>query len=277
MNPNRIAVEMIVVLLLSTTALAEPIQTQQTARYTDTSLEPSRETVNPLEVVISVSLPQKMERVGDAINFILQRSGYRVISADRDNAPEMYVMFELPIPSSHRNIGPLRLKSALEVLAGQSFDLCINDVTREVWFEIKTDDEAALEAIDVAKYKEAWLDRLAASQSLSMHSIRVYQPTNGSVLEPKGELRQSYGPVKRGETLNKIVNKLLTGGLDRSQLLASIFYANKEAFIEDNMNLLRAGATLMIPSVSEISTYSIAEARVLEDEQYQLFVRGIRS
>ena len=274
MKPNRIAVEMIVVLLFSTTALAEPTKTLQIARYTDTSLEPSRETVNPLDVVISVSLPQKMNKVGDAINFILQRSGYRVISADRNKASEMYVLFELPIPSSHRNIGPLRLKTALEVLAGGSFDLCINDVTREVWFEIKTEDKAALETVDVTAAKKRWMDKVAVHRALSLNVTREYQPINDRVLEPTEDLRQHYGPVKEGETLNKIANKFLTGDLNRSQLLASIFYANEAAFIGDNMNLLRAGSTLVIPSRSETTAYSIAEAQNLEDHQYQLFLRG---
>jgi pilus assembly protein FimV len=66
--------------------------------------------------------------------------------------------------------------------------------------------------------------------------------------------------VKSGDTLGRIANEnRSSASLD--QMLVALFQANPEAFINKNMNLLRAGAQLTIPSDAEAAGLAGAEAR----------------
>ena len=56
-----------------------------------------------------------------------------------------------------------------------------------------------------------------------------------------------YGPVKKGETLWSIANRSRTGSTTVEQMMIAISRANPEAFLRDNINLLREGAILRIP------------------------------
>lgn len=67
--------------------------------------------------------------------------------------------------------------------------------------------------------------------------------------------------VQSGDTLGKIA-----GALDASrdytldQTMLALLRANPEAFINDNINLLKQGAVLRVPTTGEIAQYSQAEA-----------------
>ncbi len=56
--------------------------------------------------------------------------------------------------------------------------------------------------------------------------------------------------VKSGDTLGKIANQNRSAA-SLDQMLVALFHANPEAFINKNMNLLRAGAQLSIPTDAE--------------------------
>jgi pilus assembly protein FimV len=66
--------------------------------------------------------------------------------------------------------------------------------------------------------------------------------------------------VVTGDTLGKIANQNRgTASLD--QMLVALFRANPNAFINNNMNLLRSGAQLSIPSDADAAALAGAEAR----------------
>lgn len=67
--------------------------------------------------------------------------------------------------------------------------------------------------------------------------------------------------VKSGDTLGAIAgrNKLASVSLD--QMLVAMLRANPDAFVAKNMNRLKAGATLSIPSESDVAALTQAEAR----------------
>jgi pilus assembly protein FimV len=66
--------------------------------------------------------------------------------------------------------------------------------------------------------------------------------------------------VKSGDTLGKIANQNRSAA-SLDQMLVALFRANPEAFINNNMNLLRAGAQLSIPSDAEAAGVSAPDAR----------------
>ena len=66
--------------------------------------------------------------------------------------------------------------------------------------------------------------------------------------------------VKSGDTLGKIANQNRSAA-SLDQMLVALFRANPEAFINKNMNLLRAGAQLSIPTDAEAAAVSAPDAR----------------
>lgn len=70
----------------------------------------------------------------------------------------------------------------------------------------------------------------------------------------------TYGPVERGETLTKIAKQVAPEGVDLNQMLVALYQANRDAFFENNMNLLKVGSILRIPQQSEIASVSRREA-----------------
>jgi len=71
----------------------------------------------------------------------------------------------------------------------------------------------------------------------------------------------SYGPVRSGETLWPIAKKLKPRGITTRQMAMALLRANPQAFIDGNVNKLRAGATLTIPQRAFIEQLDAATAR----------------
>lgn len=77
-----------------------------------------------------------------------------------------------------------------------------------------------------------------------------------------------YGPVKRGDTLAGIAGGLAgMQGYSLDQTMLALLQANPDAFIGQNINLLKQGAVLRIPRGEELSRYSAREAANLVREQ----------
>jgi pilus assembly protein FimV len=66
--------------------------------------------------------------------------------------------------------------------------------------------------------------------------------------------------VRRGDTLQRIATQYKPADASLEQMLAALFRGNQAAFEGDNMNRLRAGAILTIPSAAEAQALPPAEA-----------------
>ena len=66
--------------------------------------------------------------------------------------------------------------------------------------------------------------------------------------------------VQRGDTLQKIATQYKPADVSLEQMLAALFRGNREAFDGENMNRLRAGAIMTIPSASDAQSTPEAEA-----------------
>ncbi len=71
----------------------------------------------------------------------------------------------------------------------------------------------------------------------------------------------TYGPVKRGDTLNKIALEMKTDAVSLEQMLVALYRENKSAFIDNNMNRLRTGQILKVPSPTDVAQIEVKEAR----------------
>ncbi|MCC6534822.1 MAG: FimV family protein [Burkholderiales bacterium] len=71
---------------------------------------------------------------------------------------------------------------------------------------------------------------------------------------------RTYGPVQPGDTLRKIAAGVKPEGVSLDQALVAIYRSNPDAFINNNMNLLRTGRILRIPDAAEAGRVSAGEA-----------------
>ncbi len=101
-------------------------------RYTLVSTEPTTEQRDLLTQIIDVSIPSSLNpSVQEAMNYVLQRSGYSLCPASEP----VKVLFTRPLPAAHYRLGPIPLRSALQVLAGPTWQLTTDEVGRSVCFE----------------------------------------------------------------------------------------------------------------------------------------------
>ena len=67
--------------------------------------------------------------------------------------------------------------------------------------------------------------------------------------------------VKAGDTAGAIAASLKPANISLDQMLVAMLAANPDAFIQGNVNLLKAGATLSLPSAEQASATSAAQAQ----------------
>ncbi len=79
-------------------------------------------------------------------------------------------------------------------------------------------------------------------------------------VRPSGLGSDTYGPVIKGDTLTRIARQVTPDGVDLNQMLVALYRANRSAFFEKNMNLLKVGTILRIPDQNEVSAITRTEA-----------------
>jgi len=70
----------------------------------------------------------------------------------------------------------------------------------------------------------------------------------------------TYGPVQKGETLRKIAEETKPSDVSLEQMLVALYRENKGAFISNNMNRLKAGQILKVPSASDVAAVERKDA-----------------
>ncbi|WP_457335211.1 type IV pilus assembly protein FimV, partial [Rhizobacter sp. P5_C2] len=73
--------------------------------------------------------------------------------------------------------------------------------------------------------------------------------------------------VKPGDTLSRIAGNTKRPGVSLDQMLASLYQGNPDAFLNNNMNRLKAGAVLAVPSAETAKAITPTEARQLIQAQ----------
>ena len=85
-------------------------------------------------------------------------------------------------------------------------------------------------------------------------------PAAPPVIAPsRAPLGGNYGPIRRGETLSEIALKLRPQGATLNQMMVAIYRANPEVFMH-NINLMKAGYVLRIPSADDIQAVQVVDA-----------------
>jgi pilus assembly protein FimV len=84
--------------------------------------------------------------------------------------------------------------------------------------------------------------------------------------------------VKAGDTAGKIANAVKPAGVSLDQMLVAMLRANPDAFVKDNINRIRAGAVLDVPSADQANALSPAEATqivVAQSKDFNEFRRNL--
>lgn len=114
------------------------------SRYTLMELVPGDDQRDLMHQVIDITIPAAADtNVGDALHYVLRRSGYRLCDT---RAYTTAVLYALPLPAAHEHLGPITLRDALQLLAGPRWTLQVHDETREVCFVPLPDDRPASSA-----------------------------------------------------------------------------------------------------------------------------------
>ncbi len=102
-------------------------------RYTLQSLHPTSQQQDLMSVVVHIEFPASVATVGDAIDYLLQQSGYSLKGSTSRNLGEM---MNKPLPRVHRSIGPTELRMALVTLVGKPWKVVENPLERTIDFEL---------------------------------------------------------------------------------------------------------------------------------------------
>jgi pilus assembly protein FimV len=79
--------------------------------------------------------------------------------------------------------------------------------------------------------------------------------------EPAAEAADRQVRVRSGDTLSRIAQKETPDGVSLDQMLVGLYRSNPQAFAGNNMNRLKSGVVLNVPSADELRAVSQPEAR----------------
>ena len=175
----------------------------QVGRYSEMNVGPRVEQVNVLKAIIQTRFHRSVTTVGQAIDYLLIRSGYRLTAHAN---PSMQILKSRPLPEVHRELGPMTLDDALRTLAGPIYRLVVDPLHRLVSFELKESYQALLNdygretqySSEAPKHKVITSTKKATNPRMPYN---VFEPnryreaqimdhtTNEKVVEPKKEVK----------------------------------------------------------------------------------------
>ncbi|WP_130472497.1 type IV pilus assembly protein FimV [Candidatus Magnetaquicoccus inordinatus] len=109
--------------------------------------------------------------------------------------------------------------------------------------------------VDAAPPKQSHAPQQVEKRNTAATQLETPLPTSAD---------RQYGPVRRGETLTSIARTIAQqSGLHPLQVEAAIWRANPQQFTLQNMNGLKSGVMLRIPTSTEMAQLTAQEARSL--------------
>lgn len=103
-------------------------------------------------------------------------------------------------------------------------------------------------------------EAVSATTEIPLGSSQKPIPAPDSRSSGRNLTDTTYGPVLQGDTLSSIARQVKPDGINVNQMLVALFKANRDAFIANNMNLLRTGVVLKIPGIEESTAITRQQA-----------------
>ena len=112
-------------------------------RYTLVTLAPEDGQKYLLDQSVTVIVSQKNKKIFNAnvergLNTTLKDTGLSLCNRTSQPEQTLPILFSRPLPKVHYRFGPLRLRDALQMLAGPAYEITLNDITRTVCFKQRT-------------------------------------------------------------------------------------------------------------------------------------------
>lgn len=86
--------------------------------------------------------------------------------------------------------------------------------------------------------------------------------------------------IKSGDTASKIANRTKAAGVSLDQMLVALLRANPDAFVRENVNRIRSGAVMTIPTAEQAQSVSATEATqtvVAHSKDFNAYRRSLAS
>ena len=100
------------------------------SRYTLIEISPEEAQADLLQQIVDVTMPSALtSTVGDALRYVLLRSGYQLCDGDDSRPFETF-----PLPAAHIHLGPMTLRNVLQLLVGPAWLLEVDDLGRRICF-----------------------------------------------------------------------------------------------------------------------------------------------
>lgn len=110
-----------------------PVEVLRTGRYQLVTTRAPLGQRHLLEQVVNVRVPPSvLTTVGDGIRYTLQHTGFSL--CEPTHVHQRW-LFSRPLPATHYRLGPMPLREALQVLAGDAWELEADPVRRQVCYE----------------------------------------------------------------------------------------------------------------------------------------------
>lgn len=183
---------------------------------------------------------------------------------------------------------PLRVEIPLYELTPEDLTvLKVSVAPQQAWVAAGLTSPAPLETLSVSIERgfSAGSRRLVVRSSQSVNRPVVDVLLDVSLATGRLAVQSSYlvlvsaSPsgsvvVAPGDTLASIAQRYAVAGADLYQMLWALYQANPKAFISQNMNLLRAGATLSIPDAQTVLAVDAKQAYAMFLKHAEAFKRG---
>lgn len=257
-----------------------------------------------LQTVIQVQFPQQVTTVGEALDYLLLRSGYR-LAETRAMDPGMRILLSRPLPEVHRTLGPITIEEALKTLAGHVYRLVVDPLNRLIAFDVKDKYHPLMSVsaplIRPRPIREMGPSRVGAKAVPEEPLVDEAEAVEAKPLVPEEKLdsklygaapietaplRQANPPttlscinpyrVKGSETLSEIaVICARQVGVSVHKMAYGLYKGNPNAFAKiggvPNMNLLMAEKLLKIPTAVKLAKLSESEAIRFQTQQRELW------
>ena len=120
--------------------------------------------------------------------------------------------------------------------------------------------DAAARAADRAATRAA--AKAAADLQAPARPATATAPVPAPAPAPAAAGGKSY-PVRPGDTLYRVAGRTQPAGVSLDQMLVGLYRANPDAFIQNNVNRLRAGSVLSVPTADEVRDVTPGDLRRL--------------
>lgn len=178
----------------------------------------------------------------------------------------------VPLDSLSVSVGPdVRAggRRVLRIGSGQAFSGNLADLLLDV--RTATGEQryqVSLVAPGPARAAAASAAAQPSGQGASTTAVGAAAPHASTRRVPAGAIA-----VRPGDTMFAISRRHAVDGVSIYQLMMALQRANPQAFIHDNVNLVRAGASLAVPDINDMLSISDAEARRQFQAQAAAFAR----